>query len=255
MQVEGRPADDLEHVGGRRLLLQCLGEIACPGPHLVEQAGVLDCNDRLVCESLNEFDLTERKSTGFGAHQRKHAVHFAVANERRSKDGPIVADPGTLAKVVVWVGQDIRNVYRLARHHHPAADRFLAGLERMLLCVFDKFRVTSRLRAKPHKIAVKHLDVGAGGATERPGGIGQRLENCVQIERRTADHLQDVGGRLLLLQRFPRFVEESDIVDRDDRLISEGLEKLDLPLGERTHDVTADINGADRFAIAQHWYG
>ena len=40
LQIEGRAADDLEHVGGRGLLLERL-------PQLVEQPRVLDGNDSL----------------------------------------------------------------------------------------------------------------------------------------------------------------------------------------------------------------
>ena len=46
LQVEGRAADDLEHVGGRGLLLQRFSRAA----QLVEQAGVLDGDDGLVGE-------------------------------------------------------------------------------------------------------------------------------------------------------------------------------------------------------------
>ena len=45
LQIEGRAADDLEHVGGGGLLLQQLAQ-------LVEQAGVLDGDDGLVGEIL-----------------------------------------------------------------------------------------------------------------------------------------------------------------------------------------------------------
>src|SRR5262245_58945661 len=50
VQVEGRAANDLEHVGGGRLLLERLAQ-------LVEQPRVLDCDDRLISEGLHECDL------------------------------------------------------------------------------------------------------------------------------------------------------------------------------------------------------
>ena len=45
LQIEGRSADDLEHVGGGGLLLQRFAQ-------LVEQAGVLDGDDGLGGEIL-----------------------------------------------------------------------------------------------------------------------------------------------------------------------------------------------------------
>ena len=41
LEVEGRAADDFQHIGGRGLLLERLAQ-------LVEQAGVLDRDDGLV---------------------------------------------------------------------------------------------------------------------------------------------------------------------------------------------------------------
>ena len=50
LQVTGRRADDLEHVGGGGLLLQRFAQ-------LVEQPRVLDGDDGLVGEILNQLDL------------------------------------------------------------------------------------------------------------------------------------------------------------------------------------------------------
>ena len=43
-----RAADDLEHVGGRGLLLQGLAQIIGTVPNFVEQADVLDGDHRLI---------------------------------------------------------------------------------------------------------------------------------------------------------------------------------------------------------------
>src|SRR5262249_40828506 len=50
LQVEGRAADDLQHVGGGGLLLQRLAQF-------VEQAGILNGNDGLGGEVLEQLDL------------------------------------------------------------------------------------------------------------------------------------------------------------------------------------------------------
>jgi glycosyltransferase involved in cell wall biosynthesis len=50
LQLEGRAADDLEHVSGRGLLLEGLAQ-------LVEQPHVLYCDDCLGCEVLDKLDL------------------------------------------------------------------------------------------------------------------------------------------------------------------------------------------------------
>ena len=52
LQIEGRAADDLQHVGGRGLLLQRFREIARARPDLFEQAHVLDRDDGLIGEGV-----------------------------------------------------------------------------------------------------------------------------------------------------------------------------------------------------------
>ena len=56
----------------------------------------------------------------------------------------------------------------------------------------------------------------------------ERLKHGLQIERRTADDLEHVGGRGLLLQRFAQVVsaftqlaKQPRVLDRDDRLGSQ----------------------------------
>src|SRR5262245_43931665 len=64
LQVEGRPADHLEHVGGGGLLLQRLAQ-------LIEQAGVLNGYDRLVGEGFCQLDLLLRKWPHLGAAKKE----------------------------------------------------------------------------------------------------------------------------------------------------------------------------------------
>ena len=51
-----------KHLGGRRLLLQRLVEVARARLHLVEQPRVLDRDDGLVGESLEQRDLARRRT-------------------------------------------------------------------------------------------------------------------------------------------------------------------------------------------------
>src|SRR5262249_62384426 len=61
----------------------------------------------------------------------------------------------------------------------------------------------------------------------------QRIENDLQVESRTADDLEYVGGRGLLLKRLVLLVEQPRILNGDDGLSGKGLHQLDLPVGER----------------------
>src|SRR6516165_8566438 len=73
LQIEGRAADDLENVGGRRLLLQRFGEIVGALTQFVEQWGVLDGDDGLSGESLLKLDLLVRKRPNLFAIDATHA--------------------------------------------------------------------------------------------------------------------------------------------------------------------------------------
>ena len=57
LQVEGRLADDLEHVAGRGLVFERLLKIVGALAQLAEQPRILDRNHRLVGEGRNQLDL------------------------------------------------------------------------------------------------------------------------------------------------------------------------------------------------------
>ena len=72
------------------------------------------------------------------------------------------------------------------------------------------------------------------------------MQHRLQIERRAADDLEYVGGRCLLLKRLREIarlglnlVEQPRILDGDDGLVGEGLEQLDVMLGEGSRDSCA----------------
>src|SRR5829696_8288938 len=81
----------------------------------------------------------------------------------------------------------------------------------------------------------------------------ERIENRLEIESRAADDLEHVGRGSLLLQRLAQvvgalaqFVEQARVLDGDDRLIGEGGDQLDLPLGERANLLAIYRDGTNR---------
>ena len=48
-----------------------------------------------------------------------------------------------------------------------------------------------------------------------------------------------------------QFVDQPRILDRDHRLVGEGADQLDLPLGERLDAQSGQRDHADRLAVAQ----
>ena len=85
------------------------------------------------------------------------------------------------------------------------------------------------------------------------------LEHRLELAGRTADDLQHLRRRGLLLQRFgeivgtlAQFLEQPRVLDRDDGLGGEVLHQLDLLFGERTNLGPIDADGADRLVVLEH---
>ena len=76
----------------------------------------------------------------------------------------------------------------------------------------------------------------------RVAELDQRAEHRLQVERRSADDLEHVGGGGLLLQQLAQFVEQPRILDGDDGLRGEILHQFDLLVGERAHLLTVHGN-------------
>ena len=89
------------------------------------------------------------------------------------------------------------------------------------------------------------------GAAQPNRRLVQGVEHGLQVEGRTADDLEHVGRRCLLLQRLLKLGEETHVLDRDHRLVGEGLDQLDLPCRERLHLRARQDKHADGLTLAQ----
>src|SRR5262249_54882829 len=92
-------------------------------------------------------------------------------------------------------------------------------------------------------------------STKLSGGLSERVQHCLQLECRTADGLEHVGRRSLLLQRFAQRVEQRSVLDGDNRLVSEGGHQLDLLVSERLNALPCEIDGTNRLVLAQQRHG
>src|SRR6266567_2950209 len=98
------------------------------------------------------------------------------------------------------------------------------------------------------------------GFTKMRYGFGKRIEHRLQVERRAADDLEDLGGRGLLLQglgEFPaarlNFVEQPHVLDGDHCLVGKRRHKLDLLGRKWLRCVSAYGNNADASALPKQW--
>src|SRR5262245_11297534 len=94
--------------------------------------------------------------------------------------------------------------------------------------------------------AFQTVDEGAVRLAQLRRRLDQRVQHGLQVEGRAADDLEHVGGGGLLLQRLAQLVDQPYVLDRDHRLVGEGLEQGDLPLAEEASLGTAEHDRADR---------
>ena len=73
LHVRGRAADDAEHLGRCRLMLQGLAQFCVAFLNLLEQPHVLDRDHSLGCEGLHEIDLSLTERLDFVPVEGEHA--------------------------------------------------------------------------------------------------------------------------------------------------------------------------------------
>src|SRR2546421_84580 len=117
LQVEGRTTDQFEHVGSGDLLLQRFAQLIGAVPQLVQQPGVLDCDDGLGSEARHQRDLLVSEGPnllsidGDCAEQLtllEHRHNEICACSSKLKGGGAHGKKGRLRL-------DVSNVYRLLR--------------------------------------------------------------------------------------------------------------------------------------------
>src|SRR5207253_1105682 len=93
--------------------------------------------------------------------------------------------------------------------------------------------------------------------TAEPGRIGgDRVEHRLHVRGRSRNDPKDLTHRRLLLERFAKFaiarfefLEQANVLDRDDRLVGKGLQQSDLLVGEWPGFGPDDSNGEDRVPL------
>jgi hypothetical protein len=109
-------------------------------------------------------------------------------------------------------------------------------------------------------VAVDGPEDGIDGPADAPGVPHDGVEHRLVVCRRGRDRLQDLRRRRLLRQRLgeiaiPRLqlLEQPDILDRDYRLVGEGLQQLYLSFRERSRMSPTDNDRANHHPVAEHW--
>src|SRR5215218_10462202 len=120
-----RAADDLQHLRGRSLLLQRLGQFVGALAQFIEQPDVLDRDDRLVGEGLHESDLCGGEWPHLASPASDCAYRRLLSKNGDGHERPILKhtlEHVSRAWIVVDLRQDILEMHRLTLHDRPAHD-------------------------------------------------------------------------------------------------------------------------------------
>src|SRR5262245_53526186 len=102
------------------------------------------------------------------------------------------------------------------------------GPDRPLCMVFNQRRIGASERDGAVGFPVEEKQPGPLSVAEASGVIEDRLEHRLNIGRRAGNHAEDLAGRRKVAIAGLQLLEQAYILDRNDRLVREGLEQLDL---------------------------
>src|SRR5262245_10891548 len=122
----------------------------------------------------------------------------------------------------------------------------------MLRHPFLELRRSAIIRNHAEDLAVEAVDESEPGTAKAHRTLGYGLKHWPQIERRSADHFEQIGGGGLLLERLAQLVEQAGVFDGNDGLTGEALDQLDLLVCERPHFLPVDGDRADQFTLLEH---
>ena len=101
------------------------------------------------------------------------------------------------------------------------------------------------------------VDEASVGVAQPHRVLDQAIEHRLKIERRAADHFEDVASGRLLFQRLreiavasPQLGEQAHVFEGDDRLIGEALQQSDLSLREEAGLGAAEDDHPDRGTLS-----
>ena len=245
LEIGRRAGDHPQDLGGRRLLLQGLRQLAVPHLQLLEQPHVLDRDHRLVGEGLEELRSASPRRAGpppGGSGSRRPALPRAGAAwpgrvrppaDRAVSGAP--ASPGTRSPAALS-----RSSTWIVRRSAPPGRPPCRAWQRSCSPTSARARQCPVPGHQSQDVPVQAEDDRIGAPQTRAAFsatvsmTGWRSVGELEITRRISAvavccSSASVSSRF----RASQLLEQPDVLDRDHRLVGEGLQQLDLLVGER----------------------
>src|SRR5262245_27382883 len=133
---------------------------------------------------------------------------------------------------VLRVGLDIVDMDDFTFKQRASGSGITLQLDRNVPDVIHKFLRVSEGHSAVELVALALRNrslVSFAQPSRRPQ---QRVEDSLEVKRGPTDDLEHIGGGSLLLKRFAYLIQKASVFDSNNGLISEGLHKRDLLIGE-----------------------
>jgi Periplasmic binding protein len=185
-----------------RAIIEGDAQLGLTVAQLVQEPHVFDRDRRLIGEGRDQFDLLFRECFHQSAEQCNHAGYGALAHERDAKHRALISEPRGFAELVFRISETIQNMDCAALEHRSADQRSPIDADRVFLKISDPFGrgivgacdVVLAVPEREQDRIFRRAEISR--CTE------DRLENRLDVGRRTCKDTQDLGGRFLLLQRL-----------------------------------------------------
>src|SRR5215813_1160557 len=262
LHVGRRPADHAQDLARRRQVAVALSQFG-------EQAPVLNGNNSLVGEGLEERNLVASEAARLAASDAKRSDGVVVADQRHHHQASVTSE--TSARVL-RVGQS-----RIAVSVGAVERRSIAHSLGVVILGVDRHGEARPLggvtwvvgtchRGEGDLIALDPAERAYVSAQQPDGALHDRVEDRLDVGLRLANNAQDFARRGLLVQSRGeltiaglQFLEQAHVLDGDDGLVSEGLEKPNLDLskwpGSSVRPPPPDRDRSDRLLAAHHRHG
>ena len=122
LKIERRAADDLEHVGGRGLLLQRLAQ-------LIEQARIFDRNHGLIGERGDQRNVTVIERPDDPSREYHDAYCDAFTHKRNAQGGSVTAPFLCFKERVLRIGKNVWNMDRACLKQRARRNRATPRLD------------------------------------------------------------------------------------------------------------------------------
>src|SRR6516165_2156665 len=213
-------SDHAEDLACRGLLLQRLAKISGALTQLVEQARILDGDDGLIREGLDQRELLGGEGSNLRPPHRNRANEDTFATHRHAKKRPDTATFRSLGVngTPVRIGLRIADLYCPILNSYAPDDRAVSWPNLATASPLSKPGRRIVIRGEVVQLTVRLKDEPLLGRAKPRRIFDKSFENGLEIERRAADDLEQLGRGGLLLQRFAQLIEQARVLDGDHSL-------------------------------------